>query len=129
MKNWFFIGVLLVGCQLFSQGLDVSLVSGFIQTGSVKGKVFDANDGDGHLVFATVVVKELELQMETDIEGAFNFQLSPGRYTLEVNFIGYQEQLFLVEVVGGDTSRKTVFLEPLKIQSAPLLEPIDSFQF
>jgi len=127
MKNWIFMIMMLVGAQLFSQGVNISLVSKLIQTGSVAGKVFDANDPDVNLVFASVVVKELEQHVETDSEGAFSFQLSPGSYTLEVTFIGYELQEILLEVIGGKTVCKKVLLQPLKIQSAQRVELIDQY--
>ncbi|PCH75688.1 MAG: hypothetical protein COB98_08490 [Flavobacteriaceae bacterium] len=129
MKHWIFILIMLVTTQVFSQGVNFSLVAGLLQTGNVAGKVLDANETDTSLVFATVLIKELDLQVATDMEGAFSFQLSPGSYTLEVDFIGYQVQEFVVEVVGGETAQEALLLAPLKIQSAQLIEPIESFSF
>ena len=106
--------VMLVGAQVFSQGVNISLVSKLFQTGSIVGKVLDANDSDVNLVFASVVIKELEWEVETDNEGAFSFQLSPGNYTIEVAFIGYEVQEILLEVIGGEIAREMVLLQPLK---------------
>jgi len=127
MKNWIFLIMMLVGAQVFSQGVNISLVSEMIQTGSVVGKVLDANDPDMPLVFASVVVKEVEQHVETDNEGVFSFQLSPGSYTLEVAFIGYELQEISFEVFGGEKAQKKVLLQPLKIQSAQQVELIDQY--
>jgi len=127
MKNLIFMIMMLIGAQVFSQGVNISLISKMIQKGSVVGKILDANDPDMQLVFASVVVKEVEQQVETDSEGAFSFQLSPGSYTLEVAFIGYELQEISFEVFEGKTAQKKVLLQPLKIQSAQRVELIDQY--
>ncbi|PCI34911.1 MAG: hypothetical protein COB60_05170 [Flavobacteriaceae bacterium] len=129
MKNRLIILLMLVGIQVFSQGMNISLVSSLTQSVSVAGTVLDAQDTDEKLVFAEVSIKELDLQIETDMEGAFSFQLSPGSYTLEVAFIGYEAQEILLEVVRGEMAQEMVHLQPLRIQSAQLIEPIEPFQF
>jgi len=129
MKNWLIIVGMLLGVQGYSQGTSMSLVSSLIQTESVTGTVSDANDAEEKLVFASVSIKELDLQVETDLEGVFSFELSPGNYALEVTFIGYEAQELLLTVVSGTTTQEKVFLQPLKIQSAQIIEPIESLYY
>lgn len=129
MKNWIFIVLILLGVQGFSQGVNFSVVTSLLQTGSVTGNVLDADETAMSLVFATVSIKELDLEVETDMEGAFSFELSPGDYTLEVAFIGYEAHEVLIKIVGGETSQEILLLQQLKIQSAPLIELIEPFSF
>lgn len=129
MKNWFFIAVFLVlGAQSYAQGMNISLVAGLTHVGYVDGRVIDANSSEENLVFATVTIKELDMQVvETDMEGSFSFELLPGSYTLQVSFIGYETQEVVFEVYSGATTNEEVFLQSLKTQSAQLLEPIEAF--
>lgn len=131
MKKLLVIVLVFVGfqgiAQGFSQGVNISLVASWTQTGTVTGVVLDVNTTDEKLVFASVGVKEMDLQVETDMEGGFSFQLSPGNYTLEVAFIGYESQEIPIEVKGGESLEETIQLQPLKIQSAQQVELVELY--
>ena len=71
--------------------LIISLLSfsSFSQSGIITGTV---NDGEYNdiLPFANVIVKGTLKGALSDFEGKYNLELTPGTYTLEFSFVGYQ---------------------------------------
>ena len=67
-----------------------SLVSERSNTGIIEGVILDGDNTNKPLVFAEVQVKNTNISSTTDVNGAFNFKLKPGTYTLIINFIGYK---------------------------------------
>lgn len=61
------------------------------QTGKVYGTITDAGNNEA-LIGATVLVMETGNGTAADIDGSFDLKLTPGKYTLEVSFTGYQPQ-------------------------------------
>ncbi|MDF1516453.1 MAG: carboxypeptidase-like regulatory domain-containing protein [Lutibacter sp.] len=90
---------------LFSQSFEVS--SFFIETdknGKIEGVVLDNEVDNGPLAFATITVKNTAFETNSDLDGSFSFNLKPGKYILEVQFLGYATvELRNVEVVAGNT--------------------------
>ena len=77
--------------------------TGFAQNFIVNGKVFDGAFEKQPLAFASVKVKDLDISVETDIEGSYQLGLLKGRYTLIVDFIGY-ESIEIEDVIVSDSS-------------------------
>lgn len=76
-------------------------VSTFSQSGSIKGKVTDAEDRTG-LPFANLTLSQngsLITGVSTDTAGNYEFkQVKPGNYLLKFTYVGYKEQQKQVEV-------------------------------
>lgn len=81
------------------------------QSGWIEGQVLDATSGAA-LPGANVVLVETGQGTTTDVDGAFRLgPVSPGRYTLQVSFVGYQARTQLVQV-GTAPVRLTLTLAP-----------------
>lgn len=63
-------------------------LSAMAQTGTVRGTIIDNTNGET-LPFATVFVKEAQKGVNTDLDGVYTIELNPGKYTLEVTYVGY----------------------------------------
>jgi outer membrane receptor protein involved in Fe transport len=76
--------VMLLPALLFAQG----------NTGKIKGMVMDASSGEP-LPGANVLIKGTSLGAATNLEGEYViYNVPPGRYTLRITYIGYQEKEF-----------------------------------
>lgn len=88
---------------------------GFSQNTTLRGTITDADNGQP-LIGANITVTTLARGMVTDSLGRFRFtNLNPGRYTVEVSYLGYQ-QLELKEILL--TSGKEMILD-ISLQEAP----------
>ncbi len=75
----------------------------FAQSGIITGTV---NDGEYNdiLPFANVVLKDTQSGALTDFEGKYSLEVSPGVYTVQFSFVGYQTQeINQVHVKNGET--------------------------
>ena len=90
MKNVMAIFVFLLAATAFSQQVDV------------KGQVLDAEFNNEPLAFAYVKVQGFDLEAVSDENGQYALALTPGSYTLEVEFIGYETQVINDVNVGRD---------------------------
>ena len=69
MKKLFFLLAFGLTTAVFSQEIVVT------------GTVLDAENQNEALAFASVQVKELNMMVNTDLEGNFDLELAPGTYT------------------------------------------------
>lgn len=104
MKYLFVILFLLV-CNL-----------GLAQSVHVNGKVLDGAFEKQPLAFANVKVKDLDISVETDIDGSYELSLLKGSYTLIVDFIGYES----IEIEGVVVSDSNVNLSPVLLETTRL---------
>lgn len=82
MKHLIYITVFLFTAFSFGQN-----------TGLIVGKILDKEMNDSPLVFAKVTIKEIAVEVTTDITGLFLIEnLEPGDYTLVCSFVGYETQ-------------------------------------
>jgi len=104
---------------LFSQSFEVgSLVDDFSKNGKIEGVVLDNEINNEPLAFATISVKNTDFETNSDLDGSFSFNLKPGKYTLEVQFLGYATiELRDVEVVAGNTLSVNQKLRALKLNT------------
>lgn len=65
----------------------------FAQQVDLRGQVLDSEFNNEPLAFANVKVKGLDLEAVSDENGFYELSLTPGSYTLEVEFIGYESQM------------------------------------
>ena len=104
---------------LFSQSFEVgSLVDDFLKNGKIEGVVLDNEVNNEPMAFATISVKNTDYEAISDLDGTFSFDLKPGKYTLEVQFLGYATiELRDVEVVAGNTLSVNQKLRALKLNT------------
>ena len=97
-------------------------IAGYAQDMSVNGKVLDGAFEKQPLAFASVKVKNLDISVETDIDGSYQLNLLKGRYTLIVDFIGYESiEIEDVIVSDGNVHLSAVILEATKLEADLLL--------
>jgi hypothetical protein len=70
------------------------------QNATIRGRVTDKITKES-LVGVNVVVKGLSLGASTDIDGFYEFKVPEGKHTLVCSFLGYNQQVQQLEVVGG----------------------------
>lgn len=86
------------------------------ETGTIKGIVADVQSGE-RLPGAAVLVKDKFLGTYTDINGQFVLNNVPaGSNSVTINYLGYKEQVIIVEVVAGETQTIDISLEVLTTQ-------------
>ena len=81
MKNVIATLLFLITATAFSQQVDL------------KGQVLDSEFNNEPLAFANIKVKGLDLEAVSDENGYYELALTPGSYTLEVEFIGYESKV------------------------------------
>ena len=87
MKNIITALVFLITASAVAQQVDL------------KGQVLDSEFNNEPLAFANVKVKGLDLGAVSDENGYYSLALTPGSYTLEVEFIGYESQVISEVIV------------------------------
>lgn len=104
---------------LYSQSFEVSsFFSDAPKNGKIEGVVLDNEVDNEPLAFATITVKNTEFETNSDLEGSFSFNLKPGNYILEVQFLGYETiELRDVAVVAGNTLTIKQKLSALKLNT------------
>lgn len=95
--------------------LFIFLSSNIAAQATLRGSIRDADNGQ-YLTGATVFLSNVERGTDTDSLGRFRFSdLSPGRYTVQVSFLGYQ-QLVLSEILVSSGKEQVLDIE---LQEAP----------
>lgn len=77
MKNLFFLLLALISYQTFAQV-------------ELSGKVMDESDGSV-VQQAYLFIKPVNKAISTDENGLYEVSLKPGKYTINVNYLGFQE--------------------------------------
>ena len=62
------------------------------QTGTITGKVIEAESGF-EVIGGNVVIQGTTTGNSTDLDGVFKFDVSPGTYTLECSYIGFDNMV------------------------------------
>ncbi len=93
-----------------------------VPTGSLSGKVMDAENGEP-LVGANVVLRGTVLGRVTNADGTFNFvNLPAGRYTIAISMVGYETAVLTdIPIIGGSTEHADVRLKSIVIQTDPVV--------
>lgn len=104
---------------LYSQSFEVSsFFSDAPKNGKIEGVVLDNEVENEPLAFATITVKNTDCETNSDFDGSFSFNLKPGNYILEVQFLGYETiELRDVAVVAGNTISISQKLKALKLNT------------
>ncbi len=92
------------------------LGSAFAQTvtGRLSGRV--TGESGGPLPYANVILKETNNGCTTDLNGRFNLISTPGTFTLEVSYVGYEKVIARIEVAAGRTTEKNFVLKSTSFQ-------------
>lgn len=106
----------------------------FAQTGEIRGVVTDRLTNEP-IMFATVALAGTTIGTTTDLDGKYVLgELSPGLYTVEISYIGYETQsLFEVQVSSGRPSildvamtTQSTRLEEVVVKASPFKKTDDS---
>jgi iron complex outermembrane receptor protein len=76
----------------------------------VSGKLTDAQSTEA-LIQATIMIEGTENGTVTDVEGFYQLNLNPGKYTLIFNYVGYQPEKRTIEVDGTNPLQLDVALK------------------
>ncbi len=100
---------------IFSLLYVISLQAG--TTGKLAGRVTDAKTGEG-LPFVNITLVGTSLGGATDIEGKYVIlNIPPGRYTVKVQYVGYQTKIIKDVVISIDlTTRLDIELEETSVE-------------
>ena len=91
-------------------------------TGSIVGKLTDKEYNNEPLAFANVLIKGTIKGTTSDIDGLYGFDnLTPGSYTLQFSFVGYETQEITVKVV---IAKVTTVNVPMAASAASLNEVV-----
>jgi len=91
-------------------------VAGFSQTGTVRGFVYDKENGEP-MIFTNVYLEGTTIGMATDVNGYFNItKVKGGNYTLVVSFIGYDTLKVPVLIKAEEIITKKLYVEKSNIQ-------------
>ncbi len=87
-------------------------LAAFAQTGKITGKIIDKKTGE-ELIGVSVSILGTSFGSSTNIEGSYTIvSLKPGKYTLNVSYVGYiKKQLVGVEVKANESTALNVILE------------------
>ena len=78
-------------------------------TGSIVGKLTDKEYNNDPLPFANILIKGTITGTTSDFDGLYVFEnLSPGSYTLQFSFVGYETQEVTVAVEAGKETEVNV---------------------
>lgn len=91
------------------------------QEGSIRGFIYEKETGEP-VIFCNVMLKNTNYGAATDVNGFFNLtKIKPGKYTLEVSFIGYETKTLPVTIEADKILSKKVFLN----ESSVMLKAVE----
>jgi len=112
MKKLFLVLAFLASLNSYSQN-----------DGIVKGNIIDLEANSEPLLFANVILKGTDLKTRTNFNG--NFEIAgviPGKYTLEISFLGYETLKTPIEVAENKVteiqtglSAKSISIDPITL--------------
>lgn len=86
------------------------------QTGTIRGFVYDTKTGEP-IIFTNVIMKGTTIGAATDVNGYYSInKVEPGRYTLEVTYLGYDTVQQSVSVARDQIIMEKLFLTKSAIQ-------------
>ena len=81
----------------------------------INGQLFDAENNNEPLAFATVSIKGSVQKTTANLDGTYSLEdIKPGKYVLVYSFVGYKTQEKTVEVTLDKTSNVNIKMEVLK---------------
>ncbi len=93
-----------------------SITSIIAQTGSVQGKITDAETGE-ELIGTSVIIEGTAIGASSDLDGNYQIlNIQPGTYTLVCQYISFQTQRITdVEIRVDETKTINIVLEPVSM--------------
>ena len=86
------------------------------QTGTIRGFVYDKQTGEP-IIFTNVILKGTTIGAATDVNGYYSIsKVTPGSYTLQVTYLGYDTAQKAVSVVRDQILTEKLYLSKSAIQ-------------
>lgn len=92
----------------------------FAQTGTVKGRIFNAKTNEP-LEFATVQIQGTTIGVTTDLDGNYEIKANPAFVRLMVSYVGYETTLSAEIHIQGN---QTTFLDIAVPESSTLIDEV-----
>jgi len=89
---------------------------GFAQDNKLTGSILDGEFNNEPLAFAKISIKNTNQSVDSDIEGNYILNLTPGKYTLVYEFIGYEP----VEIKNVTIDKQNVNLNEVTLKAKKL---------
>jgi iron complex outermembrane receptor protein len=87
-----------------------------LDKGIFAGRVLDKENNEP-LIGANIYMKtNMTIGEVSDVNGYFSIVISPGDYQFVVSFTGMKKQIIPVKITAGETTFKTVKMEPFSVQ-------------
>ena len=91
--------------------LFLSFTNLVLASGYVRGTVIDSYLGEP-VIYAEVKILDLNLITLTDLDGRYSFELSPGTYTISVEYLGYAKKAINgVQIEDGSVELVDIWLD------------------
>ena len=92
---------------------------------TVRGRVIDAQTRTP-LVFATVIVKDSNVGIVTNIDGEFSLKVSPTATELDISYLGYRNKTVAISTLNNNNNTNIITLEsaPIPIKEI-IVKPIN----
>ena len=91
--------------------LFLSFTNLVLASGYVRGTVIDSYLGEP-VIYAEVKILDLNLITLTDLDGRYSFELSPGTYTISVEYLGYDKKAINgVQIEDGSVELVDIWLD------------------
>lgn len=94
----------------------ITYVNVFSQPRPLRGYVFDSMDkkplGYAHIVLTNIKISEFPHYTTTNDKGYFEFRfIQPGKYLMEITFLGYEKYIDTIEISWGGKNLDTIYLK------------------
>jgi hypothetical protein len=90
-------------CKLIFSLLLISVISFAQNKGTLSGTLTDKDQNNLPLPFANVLIKGSTTGVTTDEKGTYKLSLTPGTYTIQFSFVGYESIEEKISIKSGET--------------------------
>ena len=92
---------------------------------TIRGKIVDS-ETKAPLIFASVMVKESNVGIVTNIDGEFTLKISPSATDIEISYLGYRNLTVSISSLKDNGGKNTIELEPAPIPIREIIvKPVD----
>ena len=112
MKNHLELSLVILFCSL--------LQVVFAQKATISGFVRDANTGED-LIYATIQSEETGKGVSSNVYGFYSLTLPIGKHSFRVNYIGYNELVFVVDIQADTTINFSLSDDAMQADSAVII--------
>ena len=88
---------------------------------TIRGKIVDS-ETKAPLIFASVMVKESNVGIVTNIDGEFALKISPSATDIEISYLGYRNLTVSISSLKDKGGMNTIELEPAPIPIREIIE-------